>query len=217
MNFFNPFSPVFKGIRVVYQLVGVSLIWLIFCLPIVTAGAATSALYDTVSRVIRQSRGYLFRTFFKSFVSNFGQATRVWLLFLGVACAMSFNIQVLLVTSKTWMKPLLVPAIVLCIWLAVTLVYYLTLLTVFDNSSIGTLKNALVMGILHLPLTVLLMAITAGAAALAYIWPMFALVMPAVTAIIWSLCLGKKYQTYIEDKNEEDVEEMEDGIRVCEN
>lgn len=195
---FSPFSPFFQGIRKVYQFIGISLVWMLCCVPIVTAGAATTALYDTVTRVIRESRGYLLRTFLASFRRNFGQVTGMWLLFLAVGAAMSFNIQIIRLTDKVWLKPLLLPAIGLCAWLAVTAVYYVTLIAKFNNTCAGTLKNALVMAILHLPTTFLLAAGTALAAALAYVWLPFFWIMPASVALFWSVCLERIYRKYEE-------------------
>ena len=57
-------------------------IWLLCCIPIVTAGAASGALYYAYHKAIRQDKGHPYRAFFGAFKSNFWQATGIWLLML---------------------------------------------------------------------------------------------------------------------------------------
>lgn len=64
-------------------------LWLIFCIPVVTVGASSSALYYAYHKAIRQDRGHLCRTFFGAFKSNFLQATGIWVaLFLFAAASL---------------------------------------------------------------------------------------------------------------------------------
>lgn len=68
---FNYENPIFSFLGKVIDLISLSVLWVILCLPIVTIGPATTALYYTVVKVVRKERSYLFREFFKSFKSNF--------------------------------------------------------------------------------------------------------------------------------------------------
>lgn len=52
-----------------------NVLWLVCSLPIVTAGAATAALYDVTLRIAREDDPPLTRQFFAAFRSNFRQAT----------------------------------------------------------------------------------------------------------------------------------------------
>ena len=74
----------------VVDIVWLSLLWLLCCLPVVTIGASSTALYYTVHKTIRGSRGYTTRTFFTALKDNFKQATLsylVWLLVMIVLVA----------------------------------------------------------------------------------------------------------------------------------
>ena len=47
-----------------------SVLWLICCIPVVTIGASTSALYYTVHKALKGERGYVWRCFWYAFRTN---------------------------------------------------------------------------------------------------------------------------------------------------
>ena len=68
---FTQDNKVLDTIYKVIDIIFVSILWLITCLPVITIGAATASMYNTVIKVHRQSRGYVFRNYFSSFKDNF--------------------------------------------------------------------------------------------------------------------------------------------------
>ncbi|MDD3173509.1 MAG: YesL family protein, partial [Herbinix sp.] len=73
-NFFNIDNGFFAFLSKVCDILFLSIIWVAFCIPIITIGPANTALYYATVKVIRRDRGYLFREFFKSFRMNFKRA-----------------------------------------------------------------------------------------------------------------------------------------------
>ena len=61
-DIFNPENLVFRMLSKGVDFVGLSLLWLLLCIPIVTIGPATAALYYTVVKVFRQKKEDAFRT-----------------------------------------------------------------------------------------------------------------------------------------------------------
>ena len=61
-----------------------NLLWFVCSLPVVTIGAATTALYYTSLKVIRGEESSLTQQFFHSFRENFKQATVLWLIMAGI-------------------------------------------------------------------------------------------------------------------------------------
>ena len=51
------------------------LLYLLSCLPIITIGAATTALYYTTHKVLRCDRSYLWKEYKRAWKENFKQAT----------------------------------------------------------------------------------------------------------------------------------------------
>ena len=52
-SLFRPYGPVWNFLNHVTDVLGLSLLWCLCCLPVVTIGPATTALYDAVVRGIR--------------------------------------------------------------------------------------------------------------------------------------------------------------------
>lgn len=70
-------------LEVVADLCIVSAYWLICCVPIVTIGASSAALYQTVVKVLRGKSGNLTRTFFAVFRETLKQGIFLSLIFWG--------------------------------------------------------------------------------------------------------------------------------------
>ena len=64
------------------DMVILSVLFCVCCLPVFTIGAADAALYHTVVKVLRHNQGYAFATFRDSFKENFRQSVPATLLFL---------------------------------------------------------------------------------------------------------------------------------------
>ena len=60
---FDPDSYFWRPLGYVGELVVLSLLWVVCCLPVVTAGQATAALYDCVAHCVRRGEGDLFGRF----------------------------------------------------------------------------------------------------------------------------------------------------------
>lgn len=59
-----------------------NILYILFCIPVITIGASTAALYTCIFLIIDNEDGYLFQTFLSSFRQNFRQSTFLW----GVLC-----------------------------------------------------------------------------------------------------------------------------------
>ena len=82
---FNYDNKVFEFINRMVDTIFVALLWVVFSLPIITIGASTTAFYETVHKVLCQNKGYVWRTFWNTFRSNFKRSTIVWLIQFGLS------------------------------------------------------------------------------------------------------------------------------------
>ena len=71
------------------------MLWFMCCIPVFTIGAATTALYYTVNKSIKNDRGYASSEFFSAFKSNFKQSTVIWLIFLAIYALLGFDYYVM--------------------------------------------------------------------------------------------------------------------------
>ena len=147
-------SPVVRFMTKVGEMMVFSVLWLICCLPIVTAGAATAALYRMMFN-IHEDRDTRVVEFFRAFGSNFKKATALWMILLlagfGLLCL--FNLILAVENDLLW----LVLLVVFCVAAFVVLasgVYLFPLTAYFENTLTGTLRTAAGMALGNLKTTI---------------------------------------------------------------
>ncbi|MDO5541524.1 MAG: DUF624 domain-containing protein [Eubacteriales bacterium] len=168
-RFFNMESPFFQFLSRVADLMILNLIFLVTCLPIITIGAAWTALYYTTLKMVRNEESYIVRDYFKSFKENFKQATLMWLAVLVfiVILFLDYNIIRAMTGSVAGFFRIATTAIGL---LGIMILLYLfPVLSKFYNSIKNTFVNALLMSIRHLPQTLIMMVISTGAVVITFL------------------------------------------------
>ena len=69
-SLFNLENGFFSFMGKFWDMILLSIIWVLCCIPIITIGPATTAMYYATVKVIRRERGYVLREFFRSFKDN---------------------------------------------------------------------------------------------------------------------------------------------------
>ena len=160
MKLLDPDSPIMSFLARVADLVILNVLWLLCCLPVVTAGASTTAMYHVVRHLQEESTSSVTRDFFRSFKSDFRQATPVYLLLLIPAAAVVMNAWILSAQSSD-----VVPVYVRAIWMVSALMltfvvsFVYPVMAYFDDTVWKTLRTAAVLAVAKLPRTVLISAI----------------------------------------------------------
>lgn len=81
---FDMESPLMGFLVKAFDCVCLSVLWILFSLPVITMGASSAALYTTVRRCLELDEGHLLKTFWNAFRGNFKQATLCWLVVLAL-------------------------------------------------------------------------------------------------------------------------------------
>lgn len=136
-------APVFRFLSKTGTLILLSLCWLVCCLPVITVGASTAALFRCCFD-LREDKERPLRTFFKAFASNFKLATAVWVI-LAFCFFLAYCIPQLAAAMGSQMFAMLAIgvtcAVYLILWLM--LVCAFPLVAYFDNTVKKTLRNAM--------------------------------------------------------------------------
>ena len=80
-SLFRPYGPVWNFLNHVTDVLGLSLLWCLCCLPLVTIGPATTALYDSVVHGIRYGEEGVYGRFLRTFRAELRTgipATLIW-------------------------------------------------------------------------------------------------------------------------------------------
>lgn len=199
-QFFNPEKGIWAGLSTLVDICGLSILWISLCLPVVTAGPATAALYYTVVKCVRKRESGAFGCFFRSLRGNFKTGLlaelvvfpAAALLFGGHAVVRWYGTRVggmAYILYVAYYFALILPAGVLC-WL-------FPLLGRFEYGVGGLLRTALQLTVAHLPTTVIAVLLTAETAVFCIErwWPV--LFMPAVAVLLISLFFEKIFRLHM--------------------
>ena len=160
-NLIDPDRPLMAFITKMAYSAYLNILWLICCLPIVTIGASTTALFYVTLKMAEDRDDGLTGMFFRAFRQNFLPATKLWLVLLGAGAFLAMDGYIV---WHIWSQSIfwtLVAAllIVAAIVYAVVLLYAFPLLARFENTTFGILKTALLVGLRYLVCTLLMAGI----------------------------------------------------------
>ncbi len=155
-KFFDMDSPVMRFLNRVGDLMILNFLMIICCIPVITIGAAFTAMHYVLLKIVRGEEGYLVRGFFKSFRANFRQATLIWLLMLLVVMVYIGDILIFNYSGLNFPKALVIAVVAVAILLLMVAVYIFPVLARFENSVKNTIKNAMLLAFANLPRTILM-------------------------------------------------------------
>ena len=198
-EFFNPEKGIWVWFSTLVDICGLSVVWIFLCLPLVTAGPATAALYYTVVKCVRGRESETFGEYFRSFRNNFRIGLLAGLIVLPAGAVLLAGHSIVrwygtrlggaaYILYVAYYLFLTLPAGVLC-WL-------FPLLGRFEYQVRDLFRTALQLSVAHLPSTVVAVLLTAQTAVfcLERWWPV--VFMPAVAMLLLSLFFERIFQKY---------------------
>lgn len=161
-------GPVIQFLNRVADLMILNLLVMLCCIPVVTAGAAFTAMHYVLLKMARKEEGYLVKGFFKSFRQNFKQATIIWLGILLIIAFFVADFMIFKYTEIEFSKIFITLFLAIAIVFVVTAVYVFPVLARFNNSTKYIIRNALSLAILNVPKTIMIIIIYAIPWVIAY-------------------------------------------------
>ena len=156
MKIFDLDSPLMNVLNKMADLMWLNILTLICCIPVITAGAALTSMHYVALKIVRNEESYITRSFFKSFKTNFRQATLIWLLLMLVAAILGGDYYIITKSGMQFSQVLVVLIMAAGVLVICTSLYVFPVLAKFDNTIMGTIRNAFIMSILQLPKTVVM-------------------------------------------------------------
>ncbi len=180
------------------DVIALSLLWLLCSVPVLTLGAATTALYDSVVRCIRFKQPHPYARFFRTFKNELLTGILLTLMW-GAVAALGYGMLTLLreyaeilpsaaAASGAYYVALVLPLGAAC-WVFPVLSRC--------ELSFGALNTtALKLAVGHLPSTVILVLMTAEIMRLSarFLFPLA--FMPAVLMLLWSLFVEPAFKKH---------------------
>lgn len=212
---FNVNNPLMRALSKLFDIGWLSLIYVVFCVPLVTIGAATTSLYYVSAKVLRKDRGYVWTEFWHSFKLNFKPATLIWLIFAAIYGLLYFNLTTFN-TSNAAGGYLVGAYIALAFIVTCVASYAFCLLSRFNMNVRGILRYALYMSFRHFLHTLCFLAILFVAGFGIYAGfrvqlPIFLLFVPGLGSFLYTFPMEhllKKYMPKPEKRYTENGEEI---------
>lgn len=142
MKIFDLDSPLMNVLNKMADLMWLNILTLICCIPIITAGAAFTSMHYVALKIVRNEESYITRSFFKSFKTNFRQATLIWLLILLIAAVLGGDYYIITKSGIQFSSVLVVLIMAAAVLVICTTLYVFPVLAKFDNTIMGTIRNA---------------------------------------------------------------------------
>ena len=206
-------SPLMVALMKIGDLLCLSVLWLVFSLPIFTIGASSTALYAAVFYCLRRNEAGVWKHFWKAFRENFKRSTLAWLIELAVLAVFSLDVAVFRAIrlsggamGKLYWAALLLAAVALT-WTAYVAAYAARV-----NGTVGDiLRYGLVLLRLH-PIRALgvMLPILAGLA-LCLLVPFTVLFAPAAVCLACSYSLEQVFRLHMQPEDLE-KEAAQDAI-----
>ena len=202
---FNLDNKFFQGINKIVDCICLSFLWVLLCIPVVTAGAATTALYYTVNKVIRNNRSYIWKEFWHAFRTNFKQSTLVWLILIFIYAIMGMDCYIMFQYAKAGVSygSLYIVFAVLMLIVTMWANYLFPYMARFENTLKAVLKNCVIMALLNLGKSVVLLVLFLAAFVVTYVFFPAIMILPAVYMLLANFILEKVFVKYM---TPEDIE-----------
>lgn len=203
-SLFSPDNPLMITMSQITDCIFLSLFWFVGCMPLVTAGASTAALYDAVYHGYRKGEKHCWQRFWQSFRRNLKPGLVPSVIFAAVTAVMvwagvqMWNSAVYGQISWTFFAG---AGFVLVVLFGILSILF-PMLSRFENSTAALFANTFRLGMARLPLTVALGLLNAVSVFLCavYVIPLFFL--PALAALIGTLFIEPMFKPFMPEVTE---------------
>lgn len=199
-------SKFYKFGTLIGDLIILTLLWTICCLPIVTIGASTTALYYVTTRQLSDREGYVSKDFFKSFKQNFIEATAITILIGVIGAILYVNIR-LLETNTTLNIILYLIQFVILYQLVIFTIYVFPILSRFDLKLGALIKTTIFMANRHLLTTITCAILLVATFIITFEYRIAVILCAGVYGILTSLMFMKLFRKYVPDMDRDKPED----------
>jgi uncharacterized membrane protein YesL len=199
-EFFSMDGAFYKYGGLVADMMIVSILWMFFSLPLVTMGAATTALFYVTTRRISEREGYITRDFWLAFKSNFKKATIIWLMLAAIVLLLLsyilFNVEAYAELMGSVYFILYPVWIILLVELLFISVYLFPLAARFDMGVKQIIKSAFFMGNRHLLTSITCVALGVGVILGVLMYPIFVFIAMGAYGWLASYLIMRIFKRY---------------------
>lgn len=204
---FNPDNALMITMSQVTDCIFLSLFWVLGCFPLITVGASSTALYDAVYHGFRKGDKHSWVRFLRTFRSNLKASilpTVVYLAIIFAGAWLLIRVWNAAVWEQVSFAMFSAAAFLIMLVLGMLSVLF-PLLSRFENSFSGLLRNTVLLSLANLPRTLALGMLNGISILLTvkFIFPLFFL--PALASLLSTLLLEPMFRPYMPKEIPEDA------------
>ncbi|MRH41934.1 DUF624 domain-containing protein [Aquibacillus halophilus] len=163
----------------------INILWLIFCIPIITIFPATAALFGVVRKWTSEGiEAGMLSLFMKEFKGNFKKSFLIGIIWSIAAVILYLDFAIMLQVEFMGRMVLLTLLIFVTMLYMFTTIYIFFILVNYELTILHTIKNALFISISYIFHTILCMLLISIVLILTYFVPIFLLIFGSVLAFI---------------------------------
>lgn len=197
-------SRIGSAVSRLIDLIVAGLYWLICSLPVITIGAASTALYYAVVKCVRHERGRLTGVFFYAFRREFRQSTLTWLIYIGYTAVIAADAYAIGAAGLGGVLGILrwvffLPALLSLPWM-------FAYISRFSNNIKGSFKFVGWLTLKHLGKSVLLAAVLVAVGVIVYFTPLLLPLLPGAVCMLMSLIIEPVFREYTAEQGGENTD-----------
>ena len=127
------------------EMVFLNICFVVASLPIITIGAAMTALYRIMMKMVRREEGQAVKSFWQYFKEDFGAATKVWLVILAILGAIYGEYCYMVLYAQDKMVPIVVLIGFELVVLSFILPLLFPLVARYQNTAFSYIENSLML------------------------------------------------------------------------
>lgn len=160
------------------DLIVLNLLTLITMVPVVTAGAAITSMYEITLKMVKNEEGKIIPSYLSAFRGNLKKSTAIWIAGAGTAAFLGLDIRLLGRLDGSWVMYYKLVLFVLALIVMMFTVFSLVTAARFENTMKNTVKNGILFCIIHFLKSILMFAVI-----------LLPVILLCVSARFWSLII----------------------------
>lgn len=194
-DLFSLNGPYARLMNWLWNILMVSVLWLLCCIPVITIGASCTAAYYASAKVVRHRTGTVISEFFSSFRMNLGQSIILTLLFGPVFFVLLLE-TFYIYSSPDFPVSLLYAFYFLTAFVLSCMNYLWACLSRFSQSTFSFVRMCILIAFRHLPTTILLFLIQGVGAIAVYLMPWGIILFPGICYYVSTFLMEKVLLRY---------------------
>ncbi|MBQ8236530.1 MAG: DUF624 domain-containing protein [Oscillospiraceae bacterium] len=213
-GFFNPDNWLWRSFGKIFDFFGLSCMWFLCSMPLITVGTASIALYDTAAHCLRGTETNLAKRFFSTFKKELIPGILITILWAVIAMLFWFGYQIvyqmgqadpnLALFAVVYYFSLLIPVGVLCWVFAVE--------SRFVYRFFQLHKMSLYFTFAHLPATIAVVVLALIAIEICLDFPFMVIFVPGILVYLQSFFIERVFRKYMPEEQTAEVEETDEAL-----